>query len=88
MGKSGPSDGVDFDIRLNCMGLFVGPGKESGGGSGGNERGGEGGMNYLYTLPPGEVGWRGGSKKGLEPGLEGVESWVERFCGDERLEKE
>lgn len=75
MGKSNGTESVDFDLRCNMMRLLAPDGEK--------ER-----MNYIHTMPQGEVGWRGRSKKSVEPGLEGVESWIRCFCEDDSMAKE
>ncbi|CAG8951805.1 hypothetical protein HYFRA_00005609, partial [Hymenoscyphus fraxineus] len=75
IGKSTGAEIVDFDLRLNMMRLFV-PDDE-------RQR-----MNYIHVMPPGENGWRGKTKKSTEPALEGLESWVRRYCEDDTVAKE
>jgi hypothetical protein len=61
---------LDFDIKLNAMNLIIPEGEK-------------GRMNYIQTIPDGEVGHRGKTKQSSGPSLEGLEQWVRSYCEDD-----
>jgi hypothetical protein len=68
---TGTSGGdVDFDIKLNIMNLIIPEGEK--------QR-----MNYIKTIPDGEIGHRGKTKQTAGPCLEGLEQWVRNYCEDD-----
>jgi hypothetical protein len=66
----GSFNDLDFDIKLNMMNLIIPEGEKKR-------------MNYIQTIPDGEVGWRGRTKKMAGPNLEGLEQWVRNYCEDD-----
>lgn len=62
--------GIDFNVRVNCMGLILPEDIKKR-------------MTYVRTLQPGELGFRGDLKKTTAPTVTGgLEEWTKRFCAD------
>ncbi|KAF4631680.1 hypothetical protein G7Y89_g6451 [Cudoniella acicularis] len=67
-GKQGESH-IDFDVTLNIMNLIVPDDRKFR-------------MNYVTTIAPGELGYRGETKETRGPTRSGLEEWAKAYCED------